>query len=102
MAARASAARGWSTSRSKVLSDWTINGPSVTRSPNVQAATVHYPKSVVVAPVLGGYQPGLHPGVDSRGPGNHDPCGMTFTDYLLDSILVLLVVRQIRETRLDR
>ena len=26
---------------------------------------------------------------------------MTFTDYLLDSILVLLVVRQIRETRLD-
>ena len=26
---------------------------------------------------------------------------MTFSDYLLDSILVLLVVRQIRETRLD-
>jgi hypothetical protein len=26
---------------------------------------------------------------------------MTFVDYLLDSILVLLVVRQIRETRLD-
>ena len=27
---------------------------------------------------------------------------MTFTDYLLDSLLVLLVVRQIREARLDR
>ena len=26
---------------------------------------------------------------------------MTFTDYLIDSILVLLVVRQIRESRLD-
>ena len=26
---------------------------------------------------------------------------MTFSDYLLDSILVLLVIRQIRETRLD-
>ena len=27
---------------------------------------------------------------------------MTFTDYLLDTVLVLLVVRQIREGRLDR
>jgi hypothetical protein len=27
---------------------------------------------------------------------------MTFTDYLLDTVLVLLVVRQIREARLDR
>ena len=27
---------------------------------------------------------------------------MTFSDYLLDSVLILLVVRQIREARLDR
>ena len=27
---------------------------------------------------------------------------MTFTDYLLDSLLVLLVFRQVREARLDR
>jgi len=27
---------------------------------------------------------------------------MTFTDYLLDTVLILLVVRQIREARLDR
>ena len=27
---------------------------------------------------------------------------MTFTDYLLDSVLILLVVKQIRESRLDR
>src|SRR5215470_4220925 len=30
MAERASPARGWSTSRSRVLSDWTMSGPSVT------------------------------------------------------------------------
>src|ERR1700761_2858389 len=40
MAARASAEVGWSTSSSKVLSDWTINGPSVTFSPEFRRLSI--------------------------------------------------------------
>src|SRR3954454_20023509 len=38
IALRASPARGWSTSRSRVLSDWTIKGPSVTTDKGTVAA----------------------------------------------------------------
>src|SRR5215207_2340147 len=41
MATRASPAAGWSTSSSSVLSDWTINGPSLTAHSSTRDRVPH-------------------------------------------------------------
>ena len=46
--------------------------------------------------------PGLNLGVDSRAGGNREAGAMTFSDYVLDSVLILLVLRQVRTSRMDR
>ena len=50
---------------------------------------------------IGGYfHPVIDPGADVRKPFSDDDAAMTFTDYLLDSVLVLLVLLQIKERKL--
>ena len=48
----------------------------------------------------GDFNPVIDPGADVRTPSSDDDAAMTFTDYLLDSVLVLLVLLQIKERKL--
>src|SRR5689334_20775857 len=75
MLARAAGAAGWDTSSSSVLSDWTINGPSVTGGPSrlvvpppMVGRAGHNPSSVP-DPAVGPPRPASgppHPGQPSR------------------------------------
>ncbi len=46
------------------------------------------------------FHPSINPGADVRGGRAGDDAPMTFTDYLIDSTLVLLVLLQLREREL--
>jgi hypothetical protein len=48
----------------------------------------------------GDFHPRIDPGADVRGGSEDDDAPMTFTDYLIDSALVLLVLLQIKERKL--